>query len=99
MEQHIVVYLWGFVCDTMKASELICEVLLASLHCAPVVHVYETGWSCLLELFLCCSQTLVKLIVRVFVGHDGGGVLHAATLTPRLSHSLSKRRGLLHARL
>ena len=54
----------------MNASELGFELLLTLINLAPVVHVYETGRSSLLELFLCSCQALVKLIVRIFVGHD-----------------------------
>ena len=54
----------------MDASKLGFELLLTLINLAPVIHVYETGWSSLLELFLCCSQALVKLIVRISVGHD-----------------------------
>ena len=70
MEQYIVIYLWGFVSDTVKASELSFELLLALVNLAPVVDVYEAVWSSLLEFFLCGSKTLVKLIVRIFVGHN-----------------------------
>ena len=54
----------------MKASELSLKLLLSLIDLAPVVNVYEAIWSSLLELFLCGSQSLVKLIVRILVGHD-----------------------------
>ena len=98
MEQHIVVNLWGLVTDTVQASELLSQVLLARFNLAPVVHVYEVS-SRLLELLLRGSQALVKLVVRIFVGHDRGSVHRAAPLTPLLSQGLAKGRGLLHARL
>ena len=82
----------------MQASELLVEVLLACFNLTPVVHVYEVG-SRLLELLLRGSQALVKLVVRIFVGHDRGSVHHAAPLTPLLSHRLPEGRGLLHARI